>query len=301
MTPRAHRFAVATRAKAAPEVGSLVLLVALTKPRITVLSVAIAGVGLALAPGRAPLNVIVSLLVGTWLIVGSANTLNMYLERDVDGRMARTRRRPLPSGRLQPAVALWFGVVQGLVGVPVLLVGANALTGLLGTVALLLYVLVYTPMKRRSVHALLVGAISGAMPPLLGWTAGSGALSAAGLLLFGVIFFWQVPHFLAIAMFRRRDYAAAGLKVLPNERGEAATRWSIFVGLVLQVLTTLALVPIGLGGAVYLVGAALLGALMLGWGAVGLVRRGEGAWARRLFVLSVAYLPALFALLVVAA
>jgi heme o synthase len=276
------------------------LLASLTKPRITVLSVAIAAVGLVLAPGRAPLGVIVSLVVGTWLIVGSANTLNMYLERDVDGRMARTRRRPLPSGRLRPAVALWFGVLQGLVGVPLLVFGANALTGLLGAVALVLYVLVYTPMKRRSMYALLVGAIPGAMPPLLGWTAGSGTLSAAGLLLFGVIFFWQVPHFLAIALFRRRDYAAAGLKVLPNERGEEATRWSIFVGLVLQVLTTLALVPLGVGGPAYLVGAALLGALMLGWGAVGLFRPGDSAWARRLFVLSVAYLPALFALLLVA-
>jgi heme o synthase len=285
MTPTAHRFA---------------LLVALTKPRITVLSVAIAGVGLALAPGEAPLGVVVSLLVGTGMIVGSANALNMYVERDVDGLMARTRRRPLPSGRLQPAVALWFGVLLGVVGVPVLVFGANALTGLLGAVALVLYVLVYTPMKRRSVHALLVGAISGAMPPLLGWTAGGGALSAAGLLLFAILFFWQIPHFLAIALFRRRDYVAAGFKVLPGERGEEATRWCIFVGLVLQVLTTLALVPIGLGGAAYLVGAALLGGLMLGWGAVGLWRPGDNAWARRLFVLSIVYLPALFALLLVA-
>jgi len=154
-------------------------------------------------------------------------------------------------------------------------------------------------MKQQSVHALLVGAIPGAMPPLLGWTAGTGALAPAGLALFGIVFFWQIPHFLAIAIFRRKDYLAAGLKVLPNENGEAPTLAAIFVGLVLQVLTTLAIVPLGLGGEWYLAGAALLGALMLGWGAVGLFRGGDRRWARRLFAISVGYLPLLFALLIV--
>ena len=287
-------LAVATHAKA-PSLGPLV---ALIKPRITVLSVATAAVGLALAPGHAPLGVVVAVLAGTWLIVGSANTLNMYLERDVDAKMVRTRRRPLPSGRMRPEVALWFGVLQGLVGLPILVLGANALTGLLGAIALLLYVLVYTPMKQRSVHALLIGAIPGAMPPLLGWTAATGTLSAGGLALFGVIFFWQIPHFLAIAMFRRHDYRAAGLKVMPNEQGETATRWAIAVALVLQVLTTFALVPLGLGGGAYLVGAVLLGALALGWGGVGLVRSGGNAWAHGLFVFSLGYLPLLFGLLI---
>ena len=149
---------------------------------------------------------------------------------------------------------------------PLLVFGANALTGLLGALALVIYVLVYLPMKRHSVLALLVGAIPGAMPPLLGWTAGAGSISARGLMLFAVIFLSQIPHFLAIALFRRRDHLAAGLKVFPNERGEEATRRAIFVTLVLQVLATLALVPLGLGGPAYLVGAALLGAVMLGWG-----------------------------------
>jgi protoheme IX farnesyltransferase len=273
-------------------------LLALTKPRITLLSVGTAAVGLELAPGRAPLGVVVAVLAGVGLIVGSANTLNMYLEREIDGKMARTCRRPLPSGRLRPHVALWFGLLQGLVGLPLLALGANLLTGALGALALFLYVLVYTPLKQRSVHALLVGAVPGAIPPLLGWTAGTGALSAGGLALFAVIFFWQIPHFLAIAMFRREDYRAAGLLVMPNEQGEQATRWAIAVGLVLQVLATLALVPLGLGGAVYLAGAALLGALMLGWGGIGLARSGDNAWARHLFLISVGYLPLLFTLLI---
>lgn len=273
-------------------------IVALTKPRITLLSVASCAVGLAVAPAHVPIGVVIALLVGTWLIVGSANTLNMYMERAIDAKMARTRHRPLPSGRLRPRIALWFGILQGLVGLPVLALGASTVTGLLGAIALLVYVLIYTPMKQRSVHALLVGAVPGAMPPLLGWTAATGALSSGSLVLFAVIFFWQIPHFLAIAMFRREEYRNAGLKVLPNEHGDAVTRWTIMVGLALQVLMTLALVPLGLGGGTYLTGAILLGALMLGWGSLGIVRRGGNAWARRLFLISVGYLPLLFALLI---
>jgi protoheme IX farnesyltransferase len=222
----------------------------------------------------------------------------MYLERYVDGKMARTRRRALPSGKIGADVALWFGVAQALVAVPLLTFGANPLCGLLGAIALLLYVLVYTPMKQTSIHSLTVGAIPGAMPPLLGWTAQAGSLSMAALALFGVIFFWQIPHFLAIAMFQRDDYRAAGLKVLPVERGEAAARRAIVVTLILQVLVTLVLVPLGLGDGIYLAGAAFLGAFMLGWGVYGLVHSSGNGWARGLFLVSIAYLPILFALLV---
>lgn len=277
--------------------SSLRPLAELTKPRITLLSVATAAVGLELAPGRAALGVVLAVLFGTALIVGSANTLNMYLERDVDAKMSRTRRRPLPSGRLRPGLALWFGILQGLVGLPILALGANVHTGLLGAVALFTYVVIYTPLKRRSFLALFVGAIPGAMPPLLGWVAGTGALGAAGLALFGVVFFWQIPHFLAIALYRRADYRSAGLKVLPNELGEPITRWTIAVGLLLQLLITLALVPLGLGGGLYLVGALVLGAIMLAWAVIGLTGPGDDLWARRLFLLSVGFLPLLFALL----
>jgi len=273
-------------------------LFSLTKPRISLLSVATAAVGLALAPGRPGAALTAIVLCGTWLLVGSANTLNMYLEREVDAKMARTRRRPLPSGRLRPEIALWFGVAQALVAVPLLTFGANALTGLLGAAALLLYVLVYTPMKQQSMHALIVGAVPGAMPPLLGWTAQAGSLSIAALALFGVIFFWQIPHFLAIALFQRDDYRAAGLKVLPVERGETSARRAIVVTLILQVLVTVALVPLGLGDGVYLAGAVGLGAFMLGWGVYGWLRSGGTGWARGLFLASIAYLPILFALLV---
>jgi heme o synthase len=270
----------------------------LTKPRISLLSVATAAAGMALAPGHPTHAQVACLLVGTLFLVGSANTLNMYLERDVDARMVRTCRRPLPAGKLSPEVALWFGVAQAALAVPLLSFGNNALTGFLGALALGLYVLVYTPLKRHTVHALVIGAVPGAMPPVLGWTAATGSLSLAALALFGVIFFWQIPHFLAIAMARSNDYRHAGLKVLPVERGDAATRRAIVAYLVLQLLVTLLLVPLGIGGPAYLVGAVALGAAMLGWGVYGLSRGGGARWARGLFLASIVYLPVLFALMV---
>jgi protoheme IX farnesyltransferase len=273
-------------------------LIALTKPRISILSVATCAVGLALAHGDAPRALLLYTLVGTLLLVGSANTLNMYLERDVDALMARTRRRPLPAGKLSPAVALWFGVAQAAVAVPLLTFGANPLTGFLGALALILYVLVYTPLKRYTIHALLIGAVPGAMPPLLGWTAASGRLPLAALALFGVIFFWQMPHFIAISMFQADDYRAAKLKVLPLERGDAAARRSIVVYLLLQVLVTLLLVPLGIGHSFYIAGAAVLGAFMLGWGFYGLAQPVGRGWARGLFLMSIAYLPLLLGLMV---
>jgi protoheme IX farnesyltransferase len=275
-------------------------LVALTKPRISVLNAMMTAGGLALA-GGATAGVWIATLGGTLLVVASANVLNMYLERDIDARMRRTRGRPLPSGRMAPALALGFGMALAAAALPLLTFGANALTGLLGAVALIGYVLVYTPLKQVTPHALLVGAIPGAMPPLLGWTAASGSVSAAGLALFAVLFVWQLPHFLAIALLLDEDYQAAGIKVYPSERGEAATRRAIVVCLALQLLVTLMLVPLGLGGGVYLAGAALLGALMLGLGVAGLLdrHRVDRAWARRLFVGTLVYLPALFLLLVV--
>jgi protoheme IX farnesyltransferase len=272
-------------------------IITLTKPRISVLSVATAAVGLSLAPGDAPAGLTALTLIATLLLVGSANTLNMYLERDVDAKMERTRRRPLPAGTLRPEIALWFGVAQALVAVPLLTFGANPLSGLLGAIALLIYVLVYTPLKQVTTLSLLVGAIPGAMPPVLGWTAASGAISPAAVALFGVIFFWQVPHFLAIAMFRKRDYVAAGMKVLPAVRGDEAARRSIVGYLVAQVAVTLALVPLGVGGPAYLAGAIVLGTLMLALGIAGWLRHAGDVWAKRVFLASIAYLPILFGLL----
>src|SRR5262245_42474538 len=194
-------------------------LVALAKPRITALVITTTAGGLWLAPVKVGMGVAGLTILGTSLIVAGANALNMYIEREIDGRMERTKDRPLPAGRLAPRIALWFGVVLSVAAVPILAIGVNATTALLAVLANLSYVLAYTPLKQRSHWALLVGAVPGAMPPLLGWTAATGTIGAGGLVLFGILFLWQVPHFLAISIFRKEEYARAGLKVMPNTLG----------------------------------------------------------------------------------
>ncbi len=273
-------------------------LFALAKPRVTALVITTTAGGLGLAPAKSNLSLAGFALLGTVLIVAGANALNMYLEREIDGRMYRTKDRPLPAGRLAPRVALWFGVALSVVAIPILAVGVNATTALLAVLANLSYVLGYTPLKQRSHWALLVGAVPGAMPPLLGWTAATGTIGWGGLVLFAILFFWQVPHFLAISIFRREDYARAGLKVMPNTVGLRATRHSIVRYLVALVAVSLLLVPLGVEKQGYLVWAGVLGALFFAWGCYGL-REGAGPkWARSLFAVSIVYLVLLFCALI---
>ncbi len=271
-------------------------LIALVKPQIMLMSLLTAAGAISLAPGTAPLSTTLWLLAGTALIVGTANTLNMWLERDIDCLMTRTKNRPLPQRRLDPNTALWFGAIQGALSLPVLAM-VNMVTAALGLLALILYVGVYTPMKQRSHWAVWVGGVPGAMPALMGWTAATGRIELAGLAVFGVLFFWQVPHFHAIAMYRQREYDAAGLKTLPGSRGETAARREIGVYLVVQVAISLALVPLGVTGTLYLVTAALLGALVLVQAFTG-IRTGGAKWARSVFLTSIVYLPVLFAVMV---
>jgi protoheme IX farnesyltransferase len=213
--------------------------------------------------------------------------------------MDRTKNRPLPANRLAPKVALWVGVVLSALAVPILAIGANALTALLAVLANLLYVLAYTPLKQHSAYALHVGAIPGAIPPLLGWTAGTGRIDAAGMVLFGILFMWQIPHFVAIALFRKADYARAGLVVMPNVHGELASRHAIVRWIFAGVATSLLVVPLGIAHRGYLVAATLLGAIFFGWGCYGL-REGTGRrWAKSLFGISILYLVLLFAALTI--
>ncbi|MFO0756143.1 MAG: heme o synthase [Byssovorax sp.] len=284
--------------------STIVDLISLTKPRITVmvLITMIGGAFLASKAGHAPRLSGLSLLfgvLGTALVVSGANTLNMYLERDTDRLMERTKNRPLPTGRMAPSLALRFGLLLAAVSIPMLTFGVNALTGLLAAVSLVSYVLLYTPLKRRTTISLLIGAVPGAMPPLMGWTAVTGRIELPGLLLFGVMFLWQIPHFLAIATFRRDDYRRAGLKILPVERGDRVTRHHIVGYLVALLLVTLLLVPMGVGGTLYLVASIVLGAGFFAVGAWGL-REGTGArWARGLFATSIVYLVLLLSALMV--
>jgi heme o synthase len=280
-------------------------LVALAKPRITLMVIITAAGGLFLsnrvAASETPVTAATAMatLFGTALIVSGANALNMYIERDVDRRMDRTKNRPLPAGRIAPRIALWFGVVLSAVAVPILAIGANALTALLAVLANLLYVLAYTPLKQHSHWALHVGAIPGAIPPLLGWTAGTGRIDAAGAVLFAILFFWQIPHFIAIALFRKADYARAGLVVLPNVTGELAARHTIIRWIFAGVAASLLVVPLGLAHRGYLVAATVLGAVFFTWGCYGLKEGTTTRWAKSLFGISILYLVLLFAALAI--
>ena len=271
--------------------------VALAKPRITFMVLITTLTGLWLAPGAMAPSVMVSTLLGVALIVAGANALNMYLERDVDALMTRTRNRPLPTGRLAPEVALAFGVGAAVVAVPLLTLRVNPLTGFLAALSMVLYVLAYTPLKRRSTAALIVGAVPGAMPPLLGWTAATGTLGAPGLSLFLILFVWQLPHFIAISIFRADEYTRAGLKVVPAVRGLHAAKQQIALYSLLMVAVSLQVVRAGIGGAFYLAAALALGGGLTTLAAYGLGRGGDARWARWYFFYTLVYLPSLLAAL----
>lgn len=281
-------------------------LIALTKPRITLMVLITALGGLWLAPTRATAATIFFTLLGTALVVGSANTLNCWLERESDKYMQRTKNRPLPAGRLAANVALVFGLVLGAVSVPLLALTVNGLTAALAAIALVSYVAIYTPMKQVSTLALVVGAVPGAMPPLMGWTAATDSIEAPGLVLFGIMFLWQLPHFLAIAMFREAEYTRAGIKVVPALRGADATRWQAIGWAVALVPVSLMLAPLGIAGALYTAVAASAGLFFLGFClrsfrayANESDRVGASRWGRKVFVSSLVYLPVLFAALAV--
>jgi protoheme IX farnesyltransferase len=267
-------------------------LVALTKPRITLMVLVTAAGGMWLAPGSLDVASVAVMLLTTGMVVAAANTLNCYLERDSDRLMARTANRPLPDRRLAPSWALVLGIAMGLFAVPTLTLAVNPMTGLLGAIALVSYVAIYTPMKQHTPAALFVGALPGALPPLMGWTAVTGSVAVPGLVLFGVLFFWQIPHFIAISVFRQEEYERAGLKVLPSVRGirTAKVQATLYAGALWVV--SLLLVPYGLAGTLYLVAAAALGGYFF-WA------EDSDAWAMKLFVASLIYLTALFAVLIV--
>ncbi|WNG19310.1 heme o synthase [Cystobacter fuscus] len=281
------------RAVSSPSLASD--LMSLTKPRLSGLVLATAAGGMWLAPGELTVSRILVTLLATAGTVGAANALNCYWERHSDRFMARTSNRPLPSGRMEPHVALAFGVGLAAVCLPALALGANPLTALLGLVALLSYVLVYTPLKAHSSIAMLVGAVPGALPPLMGWTAVTGQIDAGGYVLFSILFLWQIPHFIAIALFRQDEYAAAGLTCVPIERGEDSSRLQIVLYLVALVPMSLLPFQLGIAGGWYLGAAVLLGLSFLGLGAAGLFRRLGRAWARQTFLFSLLYLTGLFA------
>lgn len=276
-------------------------MIALTKPRITLMVLITTAGGLWLGQRHSPVSAAIwaSALLGTALIVGGANALNMVLERDTDARMRRTANRPLPAGRLPVRTALFVGVALSVVSVPILAIGVNPTTALLAVLANLLYVLGYTPLKRRTHWALQVGAIPGAIPPLLGWTAATGTIELGGMALFGVLFAWQIAHFHAIALFRKADYARAGLVVMPNAEGDHATRHAIVRWAGVLFCFSVSLTPLGVTHGLYTAVAVLLGGAFLLVCATGLRAKATMKSARSAFFASLFYLVILFAALVV--
>lgn len=274
-------------------------LIQLAKPRLSGLVLFTTAGGYWLAPSdvgtKSPLHAL-QVLLFTALAVASANTFNCWIERHTDAVMRRTRMRPLPSGRVDPNVALAFAITLGAISVPALSLVANPLTGALGALAIVSYAAVYTPLKRITPHAVIVGSLPGAIPPLMGWTAVTNSMDPGGLVLFAVLFIWQIPHFLAIALYLQEDYKRAGMRVMPLVYGEPATRkWTVAYA-VLLIPVTLLLQPMGLAGWIYSVSAAILGLGFVGFTLTGLrpVEHIGNRWSRQLMLVSIAYLGLLF-------
>jgi protoheme IX farnesyltransferase len=277
---------------------------ALTKPRIVAMVLVTVAAGYVLAPpsamaGAARMLVLAHLLVGTALVAAGTNALNQVWERDVDAHMRRTAGRPLPSGRLSVAEATVFAVGAGLLGVAYLGLLVDSLTATIAAATLVSYVLIYTPLKRRTALATLVGAVPGALPIVGGWTAAGGSLDARAWLLFALLFLWQLPHFLALGWIYREDYARAGLPTLSagDPDGRRTFRQA---ALDAAALLAVSLTPtlVGMTGAFYFIGAIGLSSWLL-WTSGACARNPSTDRARRLFRATLVYLPSILLLLIV--
>jgi len=273
--------------------------VALAKPRLNMLVVASTLVGYAMADGE-PLGLlrVCGLLLGTGLVAGGASTFNQVAERDLDALMRRTRRRPLPDQRLQPLEGVLFGTAMTLAGLLLIVAASNVVAAAVALATLLSYVVIYTPLKRRSSFSTVVGAIPGALPPIIGWSAVTGTMPAQAWTLFGIMFLWQLPHFLAIAWMYREDYARAGFPMLPvlEPDGRSTARHSVLYAAALVPLS-FAPMLMHMAGEVYFAGALVLGIGFL-WLTLQFARTRAVRDARTLFFGSIVYLPLLWILMI---
>ncbi len=271
----------------------------LTKPRMNLLILGTTTVGFSIAARTMEQwRHLPATLIGTALCAASAAILNQVLEREHDAKMRRTAQRPLPTGRIPVRQAVALGIAAGIAGSVFLLLFVNWMTALLGTVTLASYILVYTPLKRITTLNTIVGAIPGAIPPVMGWTAVTGSMAPAALTLFGILFVWQVPHFLAIATLYREDYRLGGFKMLPVEDpglGRTARQMVLYSAALLPV----SLMPVmaHVAGQVYAVCAVGLGVMFFGFAVLCATHRTRTA-ARKLFFASIIYLPVLLGVLV---
>jgi protoheme IX farnesyltransferase len=269
----------------------------LTKPRVGLLVLFTVAAGYWLAEPAANSARLSHALLGTALIIAGASTLNQVLERRTDALMGRTENRPLPSGRVHLAEATIFGALLAALGIAYLAVWTTPVAAAVAAVALVSYVFVYTPLKRRTSLNTLVGAVPGALPPLIGWAAAGSPLNGPAWTLFSIVFLWQVPHFLAIAWIYRQDYRAAGLQMLPviDERGRLTAKQMVGYCVAL-VAVSLAPGAFGLAGAWYIAGALLLGLAFL-YTIICFTKDVSDESARRVLSASLVYLPSLLVLL----
>ena len=272
---------------------------ALAKPRLNLLVVASTLAGYVMAGGEpGSVTALLCTVIGTGLVAGGAAAFNQVIERDTDGLMRRTRTRPLPDGRLAAPEAVRYAAVLSIAGLIVLGAGVNALAAAVALTTLASYAVVYTPLKRRTSFATVIGAIPGALPPVIGWAAAENGLSPGAWVLFGILFLWQLPHFLAIAWMYREDYARAGLPMLPviEPDGRSTARQAVVYA---AALLPLALAPtlIGISGTIYFAGALVLTLVFVAMaGRFALSRAARDA--RNLFFWSIIYLPILWTLMI---
>ena len=273
---------------------------ALTKPRLNllVLITTLAGLYLAAPAGVAPLTLLQT-LIGTALVAGGAAALNQVWERETDGLMRRTMHRPVPDGRVRVSEGMRFGLVLSAAGLVQLALGVNVTSAAVAALTLASYILLYTPLKRRTWLSTLIGAFPGALPPVIGWTAVTGRISVEAVVLFAIVFFWQMPHFLAIAWLYREDYARAGIPLRPvlEPDGRSTGRQALLYTLVLLPVSV-APALVNLAGPAYVAVALALGAALVVL-SVRFARERSTAAARRLFLASIVYLPLLWGALVV--
>jgi protoheme IX farnesyltransferase len=270
--------------------------VALTKPRIIVLlEITALGAMVMAARGWPGTTLVLATLAGGWLGAAGANAINCWFDRDIDLAMGRTRHRPLPSGRIDPAHALVFGVGLGVASFVLLTAAVNLTAALLTQFALLFYVLIYTVwLKRSSAQNIVIGGAAGAIPPMVGWAAVTGGIDATAIMLFAVIFYWTPPHFWALSLLVRRDYQRASVPMLPVATSDRHTRVLILLYTVVMVVVTLLPFLSGALGYVYLAAAVTLDGIFLAL-AVRVARGGGARSARQLFYYSLVYLALLFA------
>ena len=272
----------------------------LMKPHVTVLLLGTTVAAMAIArQGLPSLGLLFATLIGGAMAAGSANCINCYIDRDIDQIMGRTRRRSLPSGRVQPTQALIFGLALGIGSFGIFALFVNMLSALLATSAILFYIFVYTMwLKRSSAQNIVIGGAAGAVPVLVGWAAVTNTITLPAIWLFAIIFYWTPPHFWALSLLIQKDYEKASIPMLPVVMGERETRKQILLYALLLLAVTMVLFAMRAMGLLYLVCALVLGGILV-YMAVRLIRDSSKKWARTLFWYSNMYLAAIFAIMVI--